>query len=263
MIDININIEDIKKVAIEAGKKILEVYGTDDFQVETKGDDSPLTVADRMSHEVIVAGLEKLDLGFPILSEEGDPGDFEARKDWPVFWCVDPLDGTKEFVKRNGEFTVNIALIDGKYPVMGVIYVPVTDTTYFSDSNGAYMQVGNAAPQKLQVQGREKDLVGVGSRSHSSEAEQQVMEMFGVTDTISRGSSLKFCMVAEGKADIYFRKNPTMEWDTAAGQAIIEGSGGVVLNKDNERFHYNKAVLRNDSFLCLAYKGTDKPWFEA
>lgn len=255
-------IDDIKRIAIEAGKKILEVYGTEDFQVESKADNSPLTVADRLAHEVIVAGIEQLNLGFPILSEEGDSGDFEARKGWPIFWCVDPLDGTKEFVKRNGEFTVNIALIDGKYPVLGVIYVPVVDTIYFSDSNGAYKQVGDAPAKKLKVQGRAKDLIGVGSRSHASEVEEGVMSLFGVTDMISRGSSLKFCMVAEGKADVYFRKNPTMEWDTAAGQAIIEASGGVVLNKQNKRFEYNKAVLRNDSFLCLAYEGTDKPWNE-
>jgi 3'(2'), 5'-bisphosphate nucleotidase len=258
-----ININDINRVAVAAGKRILEVYGTDNFQVETKDDESPLTVADRLSHESIVAGLEALDLGFPILSEEGDPGDFEARKGWATFWCVDPLDGTKEFVKRNGEFTVNIALIDGRYPVLGVIYVPVADTLYYADAQGAFMKVGDAPAVRLKVQGRSQNLVGVGSRSHSSEAEVQVMEMFGVTDTVSKGSSLKFCMVAEGKADVYFRKNPTMEWDTAAGQAVVEGAGGVVLNKQNERFHYNKEVLRNDSFLCLAYPGTDKPWHTA
>ncbi len=255
-----INIEEISKIAIAAGKKILEVYGTDDFQVESKDDESPLTIADRLSHEVIVEGIEKLNIGYPILSEEGDPGDFEARKGWETFWCVDPLDGTKEFVKRNGEFTVNIALIDGKYPTMGVIYVPVTDTLYFANEDGAFKQVGSNTAEKLVVKGREKDLIGVGSRSHSSEVEEQVMAMFGVTDSISRGSSLKFCMVAEGKADVYFRKNPTMEWDTAAGQAIVEGAGGCVLNKANERFHYNKEELRNDSFMCLAYEGTDKPW---
>lgn len=257
-----INIEDINHIAVAAGRKILEVYGTDDFQVASKDDNSPLTLADRLSHEVIVEGLERLNIGYPILSEEGDPQDFEARKGWKTFWCVDPLDGTKEFVKRNGEFTVNIALIDGQYPIIGVIYVPVTDTLYFSDENGAFKQVGNGTPEPLEVKGRETDLVGVGSRSHSSEVEQQVMSLFGVTDSISRGSSLKFCMVAEGKADIYFRKNPTMEWDTAAGQAIVEGAGGCVLSKANQRFHYNKEVLRNESFLCLASSHTDKRWNE-
>ena len=257
-----INMEAIKAIAVEAGNKILEVYGKEDFQVETKDDNSPLTIADSLAHKAIVAGIEKLDIGYPILSEEGDPGDFEARKDWHTFWCVDPLDGTKEFVKRNGEFTVNIALIEGKYPTMGVIYVPVKETLYFADANGAYKQVKQEKPEKLQVQGRSENLIGVGSRSHASEIEQKVLEMFSVTDSISRGSSLKFCMVAEGKADVYFRKNPTMEWDTAAGQAIVEGAGGTVLNKANQRFDYNKEVLRNDSFLCLAYTSTNKPWNE-
>ncbi|MGB0522568.1 MAG: 3'(2'),5'-bisphosphate nucleotidase CysQ [Flammeovirgaceae bacterium] len=255
----SINIQEICDIAVEAGKQILAIYTSKDFGVENKADDSPLTLADRASHLKIVEGLEQLDQQYPILSEEGDPGDFELRKAWKTFWCVDPLDGTKEFIKRNGEFTVNIALIDGNFPVLGVIYVPVTDTLYYASAGKAFKKTKEGTVQ-LQVSSNADKMVAVGSRSHSSEEEKQVLELFGIEEVASRGSSLKFCMVAEGKATVYYRRNPTMEWDTAAGQAIVEASGGAVLNKANTRFNYNKTSLRNDSFLCLGAKTTDLPW---
>ena len=254
-----IDIQSICDIAIEAGKEILAIYNSDDFGIASKSDDSPLTKADQASHNTIVAGLDKLNIGYPILSEEGDPGEFDLRKSWDTFWCVDPLDGTKEFIKRNGEFTVNIALIDQSHPVLGVIYVPVTDTLYYTSNGQAYKrdQAGTIA---LHAEVNSDKLIAVGSRSHSSEEEKQVLALFDVQEVASRGSSLKFCMVAEGKANIYYRRNPTMEWDTAAGQAIVEASGGAVLNKQNERFNYNKESLRNDSFLCLGAKSTSLPW---
>lgn len=255
-----IDIQAICDVAIAAGKRILDIYNSDDFGVETKSDDSPLTRADKASHDTIVAGLDQLAIGYPMLSEEGDPGEFDLRKSWDTFWCIDPLDGTKEFIKRNGEFTVNIALIEQSYPVLGVIYVPVTDTLYYTSEGKAYKRDENGTAQLTATEQNSETLIAVGSRSHSSEEEKQVLELFGIQEVASRGSSLKFCMVAEGNANVYYRRNPTMEWDTAAGQAILEASGGAVLNKQNERFSYNKASLRNDSFLCLAEATTDLPW---
>ena len=257
----SVDINQLCQIAISAGKRILDIYNSDDFGVEAKADDSPLTKADKASHNEIVAGLKSLDQQFPILSEEGDPGDFELRKAWKTFWCVDPLDGTKEFVKRNGEFTVNIALIDDGFPVLGVIYVPVTDTLYYTSEGKAYTKKGEQVAELL-VDANPAKKVAVGSRSHSSDEEKKVLELFGIEEVASRGSSLKFCMVAEGNAHVYYRKNPTMEWDTAAGQAIVEASGGAVLNKKNERFNYNKESLRNDSFLCLGAPTTALPWYE-
>ena len=239
----------------------MEIYNSDDFGVESKSDESPLTLADKAAHDTIVAGLDKLDIGYPMLSEEGDPGEFDLRKSWDTFWCIDPLDGTKEFIKRNGEFTVNIALIEDSYPVLGVIYVPVTDTLYYTNEGKAYKR-DQEGTVRLQVVEDSAKMVAVGSRSHSSDEEKQVLALFDIQEVVSRGSSLKFCMVAEGKANVYYRRNPTMEWDTAAGQAIVEASGGAVLNKQNKRFSYNKASLRNDSFLCLGASSTALKWYE-
>ncbi len=242
-------------IAHDAGKAILAIYHDSNFSqvVDFKADDSPLTLADKASHEVIVDALAKLTPQIPIISEEGKDIAYDTRKDWEWFWLVDPLDGTKEFIKRNGEFTVNIALVHNHTPVLGIIYVPVKDVMY----------VGNATQQQaskteggqttaLQVNRKTENLIAVRSRSHANEAEAALLEQHGVTDSISVGSSLKFCMVAEGKADIYYRHGPTMEWDTAAGQAIVTAAGGQVFaNTGNEPFQYNKEVLLNGSFLVL------------
>ncbi len=249
-----IDIQKINEIARKAGEAIMRIYNDEDFSkvVDFKSDNSPLTLADKASHEVIEAALTAFDPSIPILSEEGKEMAYTERKNWDVFWLVDPLDGTKEFIKRNGEFTVNIALIENKRPVLGVIYVPATDVYYYGKvGEGAYKKEGRNSPSAMKTTVKESDLVAVRSRSHASDEEQAILNQYGVTDFISVGSSLKFCMVAEGKADIYFRHGPTMEWDTGAGQAVLEAAGGVVVDK-NGPFSYNKESLLNGSFICFA-----------
>lgn len=259
----NIQIATLQDIAVAAGKKILEIYHDSDFSqvVDFKSDNSPLTLADQASHEVIVAALQKHFPEIPIISEEGKGIAYEARKDWEMFWLVDPLDGTKEFIKRNGQFTVNIALIHHHRPVVGVIYTPVTEELYYSTTEGyvndleagAYKRTGTETARKISVRKHEGGKVAVRSSSHASEEEDVVLSKYGVTESISRGSSLKFCMVAEGKADVYYRHGPTMEWDTGAGQAIVEGAGGKVFEGTGPNpFTYNKESLLNGSFLVLA-----------
>lgn len=253
------------QAAIEAGKAILKVYGTDDFQVELKSDNSPLTLADRDAHNVIVEHLNKTDI--PILSEEGRGIPFEERKNWNHFWLVDPLDGTKEFVKRNGEFTVNIALIEIGKPIMGVIYVPVTDVLYVGELNEGAYRVRNAsgyktqeerlyAAQILPVERKDTIFKVVASRSHMSpETESYIDKLrqeYDKVEIVSKGSSLKLCLVAEGEADIYPRFGPTSEWDTAAGHAIVLASGGKVVLASNETIDlkYNKENILNPYFIA-------------
>ena len=243
-----------KLAAFEAGKEILKVYETD-FSVETKSDDSPLTLADQAGHDKIVSFLNETNI--PILSEEGKHLPFNQRKEWDSFWLVDPLDGTKEFVKRNGEFTVNIALIKNNIPVMGVIYVPVQDVMYYGFDDKAF-KIENystkAEIQSLPIEYKRKVFTIVGSRSHMSKETQLFFEdmkkTHGELELLAVGSSLKLCMVAEGKADIYPRYAPTMEWDTGAGHAIVKAAGfKVVQYQSNEELVYNKENLLNPWFL--------------
>ena len=256
---LNIAIE----AALEAGKAILEIYNSDDFGVELKGDDSPLTKADIASHNIIVAHLKATDI--PVLSEEGKEMPYEERKDWKQLWIVDPIDGTKEFIKRNGEFTVNIALIDNQITQLGVVFVPALGELYFSTiENGSYkvaVDLQNFSVEdlvkegsKLPLEREDKTFTVVASRSHMSpETEAYVNEMrekHGEVNLMSKGSSLKLCMVAEGKADCYPRFAPTMEWDTAAGQAICEHAGFTVLDwKTKVPMLYNREELLNNWFL--------------
>ncbi len=254
----NIEIKDLLNIAKKAGDEILKIYNDETLfnVVDFKADDSPLTLADEASHKVIDKELKRLYPEIPVLSEEGKDITYEERKNWKLFWLVDPLDGTKEFIKRNGEFTVNIALIKDGYPMLGVVYAPATNTYYFGNAmlNEAFKQVGDGEYQSLEVNYKEHNRIAVQSRSHASEEENEVMKKYKVTDSISVGSSLKFCMVAEGKADLYYRHGPTMEWDTAAGQAVLEAAGGKVLRTDSEeRFHYNKESLLNGSFICFGF----------
>ncbi|WP_281615631.1 3'(2'),5'-bisphosphate nucleotidase CysQ [Flammeovirga sp. SubArs3] len=243
--------EDCMQIAIDAGHAIMEIYQKEDLGVEIKDDNSPLTLADKASHEVIMEGLTKLE--YPILSEEGKEMSYGERKDWTTYWCVDPLDGTKEFINRNGEFTVNIALIHEKKPVLGVVYVPVKGVIYIGiDGIGAKKgEAGILDP--IEVKWKEGNRVAVRSKSHANPAEEEIIGKYSATESISVGSSLKFCMVAEGKADLYYRHGPTMEWDTAAGQAVVEAAGGHVYtgNTEDELFRYNKENLLNGSFLVL------------
>jgi 3'(2'), 5'-bisphosphate nucleotidase len=244
----------IMDVSREAGRAVLEVYNSD-FTVERKEDKSPLTIADTRSHGIISAFLKKY-FSFPVLSEEGRDIPYEERRKWGYYWLVDPLDGTKEFVKRQGDFTVNIALIHEGRPVAGVIYVPVTDVLYYAQKGGGSFKVENGKTTKLPVR-REKDLLTiVGSRSHATpELEQYIQEMkkkYGELEVISCGSSLKFCMIAEGQADVYPRLGLTMEWDTAAGQILVEEAGGQVIEFETRTpMLYNKENLLNPFFLAI------------
>jgi 3'(2'), 5'-bisphosphate nucleotidase len=249
-----IAIEKINAIALEAGKGILEVYNDPnaDFQITSKSDDSPLTVADRISNRIIVKALKETYPDIPIISEEEKDIPYEERKDWEYFWCVDPLDGTKEFIKRNGEFTVNIALIRIDKPVLGVIYIPVQNVLYYaSEHDGSWKKSADGNLTALRTAKPADQWVSVGSRSHASEEDDKVLADYPVTSSISVGSSLKFCMIAEGKAQIYYRHGPTMEWDTAAGQAIAHFSGARVTQPGGEAFVYNKVSLLNGSFLCV------------
>jgi 3'(2'), 5'-bisphosphate nucleotidase len=256
--------------AVEAGKRIMNVY-EGDLEIELKNDNSPLTLADRESHNEIVSRLETS--GLPVLSEEGRNISYEERKGWKQFWLIDPLDGTKEFIKRNGEFTVNIALIHNGKPELGVIYVPATDILYFaSPATGSYIKrqalkaVESLAGEntfinrlvtishKLPVDYKGRKFTAVASRSHlSPETESfisELMKQHGNVSLISKGSSLKICLVAEGSADVYPRLAPTMEWDTAAGQAIAVNAGCSVLRYDNRsEVTYNKSDLLNPFFI--------------
>jgi 3'(2'), 5'-bisphosphate nucleotidase len=251
MIDIDIHeIIDISKLA---GKEILKIYNDESkFNiVDYKSDDSPLTLADKKSHEVIARNLEDLYPHISQFSEEGKDIPFDTRKYWNEFWLVDPLDGTKEFIKRNGEFTGNIALIINGYAVLCVMYAPVLDTLYYTIKDTGVFKMKSNQVQKLEILKKKKEnLIAVRSRSHASPEEEEMFKKYNVTEFISVGSSLKFCMVAEGKADLYYRHGPTMEWDTGAGQAIVENAGCQMMNMaTGERFSYNKESLLNPGFI--------------
>ncbi len=247
-----VNIKNIMPVLQEAGDVILDIYNNEEVTIDYKNDDSPLTKADTAANEVIVSYL-KDNFSFPIVSEEGDQIPYSSRKDYETFWLVDPLDGTKEFINRNGEFTVNIALIKNGNPVFGGIYVPVTKTFYFGEAGvGAHKKEEGSDLIAISVTDKAKDWIAVGSKSHAKKEEKEFYESIGVSKAVSVGSSLKFCMVAEGNADLYFRSGPTMEWDTAAGHAIVKAAGGEVYKdlQAKESFTYNKENLLNGSFLC-------------
>ncbi len=250
------------KAAIEAGKKILEVYERD-FTVETKTDNSPLTEADRQAHHTIKDILAET--GIPILSEEGKQMSYDERKNWDEFWLVDPLDGTKEFIKKNGEFTVNIALIKDGTPVLGVVYVPVTGVVYAASQetgsfsfntnhNGTSVSELLKDSVKLPLAEEPQQYTVVASRSHSTPETEAFIEerkkVHGDVNLISAGSSLKLCLVAEGKAQVYPRLAPTMEWDTAAGHAVAKFAGCKVYNYEtNDELKYNKENLLNPWFV--------------
>lgn len=258
------------RAALDAGKSIMDIYMNPDadFEIETKADNSPLTLADKASNRLIVSALSVTP--FPILSEEEKEIPFEERKKWTTLWIVDPLDGTKEFIKRNGEFTVNIALVNNGIPVVGVIYVPVRKELYFAcDTLGAYKLTnidGASQPSMNEMRRRatrlpsalmHQGMVVVASRSHQTEETTRYIENLrkkGQPVTlISSGSSLKICLVAEGSADIYPRFAPTMEWDTAAGHAIAKAAGCEIYHIDEKTpLSYNKEKLLNPWFVVKA-----------
>jgi 3'(2'), 5'-bisphosphate nucleotidase len=252
------NIQDIITIAQQAGKAILDIYHTEDFSVEAKSDNSPLTKADKAANEIIVSELQRLYPEIPIISEENKLLPFDERQHWNKCWLVDPLDGTKEFIKRNGEFTVNIALIENGAPVLGVVHVPVSGVTYYGEKhNGAY-KLENGEVRKFEnsvVAYTEKQSIKVvASRSHLSAETQQFIDALQQqgksVEFVSMGSSLKLCLVAEGVADVYPRFAPTMEWDTAAAQAVAEAAGRKVLVHNSDLpLRYNKENLLNPWFL--------------
>lgn len=253
--DIDVNL--IKNIAYKAGEAIMEVYNSADLsvQVDYKSDNSPLTLADRASHGVIEKELKKNFPGMPVISEEGSIPEYSVRSKYAKYWLIDPLDGTKEFIKRNGEFTVNIALIEHCKPVLGVVYAAATDSLYCGYDGKCTKEGKSKTPKFLNVNNKSSSRIAVRSKSHASSEEEEILARYDVTDSISVGSSLKFCMIAEGKADIYYRHGPTMEWDTAAGQAVLEAAGGQVFrgSDTDEWFKYNKADLLNGSFLGLGF----------
>ncbi len=247
----DVDTAEIKDLAKVAGEKTLEIYNRD-FSVEYKDDQSPLTEADLTSHNIIVNTLENLYPDIPILSEESKEVSYSQRKNWGIFWLIDPLDGTKEFTKKRGEFTVNIALIKGNEPVLGVVYAPVKDITYYGGLNGSFKQINNSKPLKLPIEENEgSKLRVVASKSHFTQETKDYIESLGQNyELVSIGSSLKICLVAEGTADIYPRLGPTMEWDTGAAHAIVKGSGKSIYNfETGEELLYNKENLRNPWFV--------------
>jgi len=251
--DLEALIQPVTAIAECAGRKILEVYETD-FDVETKDDKSPLTAADKASHNEIVAALAELTPEIPILSEESDGIAWEERSRWPEYWLIDPLDGTKEFIKKNGEFTVNIALIQGNQAVLGVVHVPVKNRSFYGfQEGGAFERTPEGETKSIRVAAQAQSPVRVvGSRSHRGELVDAYLEKLGEHVMVSMGSSLKLCLVATGEADVYPRLGLTSEWDTAAAQAVVECAGGRVIQVTGEPLMYNaKEDILNPHFLVF------------
>ena len=245
----------VAKIAKKAGDAIMDIYNnSDNFQVQHKADESPLTIADQAANEIICLHLEKLEIKHPIISEENKSIGFKTRKNYTQYWLVDPFDGTKEFINRKGEFTVNIALIDNQRPVLGVVYAPVLDEMYFAvKDKGAFLAKENNTTQ-LRVSTftkNDKNLSVVCSRSHLNEATQVFVNELDNPELITQGSSLKFLILAKGEAHLYPRLAPTMEWDTGAAQIVLEEAGGKVLHAETmEPLLYNKENLLNPHFIA-------------
>jgi 3'(2'), 5'-bisphosphate nucleotidase len=253
-------LEPVAELAQLAGEKILAVYNSDEFSVEEKADKSPLTAADLASHHAIVDGLGALTPDIPILSEESASLPYTERAAWQRYWLVDPLDGTREFIKRNGEFTVNIALIEAGVPVLSVVHVPVTGVSYLAcKGQGAFKQV--VGGERLTIRARKLGtgpLMVVGSRSHRGDSLNAFLGKLGEHEMVGMGSSLKLCLVAEGVADIYPRLGPTSEWDTAAAQCVVEQAGGFVTDTAMQPLRYNtKDSLLNPFFFVFGDDSRD------
>jgi 3'(2'), 5'-bisphosphate nucleotidase len=260
--DLGVFAEAIAEIAVDAGKAILDIYSRD-FEVSHKEDHSPLTLADLASHHIICDALASLTPDIPVLSEESSDMDYDTRAGWSQYWLVDPLDGTKEFINRNGEFTVNIALIRFHQPILGVVHVPVTGVTYTglvgkwaskhaADGSMKHISIRTPCPDPLVV---------VGSRSHANPRLMEFLDRLGDYELVSMGSSLKFCLLAEGKADFYPRLGPTSEWDTAAAHAVVLAAGGKIVTLEGKPLRYNtKKSLLNPEFLVIA--DDSKDWLD-
>lgn len=257
----------VLELSLEAGRRIMAIY-QEPQEIITKEDDSPLTKADLASHRCLVEGLGALTPDIPVLSEESSEQVKAERAGWATYWLIDPLDGTKEFIKRNGEFTVNVALIDKGVPVMGVVHAPALDTSYWGvGGHGAWMQEGDAVPCTITVAqnpGNTGDWKVVGSRSHQSTDFAEFMQTLPGAEVVSMGSSLKLCLVAAGQAHLYPRLGPTCEWDTAAAQAVVEAAGGQVLawpGLEPLRYNRNPDSLLNPWFIVCSV--ADRVWTAA
>ena len=252
--NLNSLLEQAKIAARMASEEILKVYHSDDFEIKAKNDQSPLTRADQAAHQVIASVLEKT--GIPMLSEEGALIPYSRRKKWETFWLIDPLDGTKEFIKRNGEFTVNIALVHHHQPILGVVQTPVTNDLYYAiKASGAQKNGKNIQSASFYL--NQSGIKVVASRSHLNPETQVFLDALIKPKIISKGSSLKLMMIAEGEAHLYPRFAPTMEWDTAAAQIIVEEAGGkVFIQNSKNQVHYNKENLLNPNFLVQGREKT-------
>ena len=234
-----------------AGRQIMEVYdqGEHGLGLEWKQDSSPLTLADRRSHEYLIEQLAILDAAIPIMSEESVQLPYNQRRDWVRYWCLDPLDGTKEFIKRNDQFTINLALIENGTPSIGLIHLPATGQTYWAvRGQGAFEDDGlSSAP--IRANKKSIDWVAIGSNSHGNPKEVDILRQYPISDFVRAGSALKFCHIACGSADVYYREGPTMEWDTAAGHILVEEAGAIFKYLNESERNYNKESLVNPPFL--------------
>tara|TARA_Y100000996_G_C22539859_1_gene649603 strand:- start:1269 stop:2069 length:801 start_codon:yes stop_codon:yes gene_type:complete len=252
-------LEDLIDISRKAGNEILDVYKAS-FEITLKEDLSPLTDADRRANAVITSMLESLYPEIPILSEEGKKINYEDRGDWDLFWLVDPLDGTKEFVKRNGEFTVNIALIKDGLPIAGIVYAPTKETYWYgAEGLGSYKMSENFPPIRISVENNiDSPIRIVSSRSHPSPKLELYLSRFDDYEMVNMGSSLKICLVADSSAHIYPRLGPTMEWDSGAGHAVLKFAGGELIDRETgKELIYNKEILKNPDFICYGPKVKD------
>ncbi len=262
-------IQALRNISRDAGQVIMDVYQRDDLDIQTKSDNTPVTRADFQANHVIETGLQALKVHYPVLSEESEHAPFSERQLWSRYWLVDPLDGTREFINRNGQFTVNIALMEGNHPLFGVVHAPVSGTTYWGGhSYGAWKQIQDEAPTAIRPRkySSGQTLAVLGSRSYGTPRSEAFLEhlksLYPSLELRKVGSALKNCLIAEGLADIYPRLGPTSEWDTAATQAVVEGAGGLFLNPDGQRFSYNqKESLLNSDFLVLGDPSINWPQF--
>lgn len=252
-------LQPVLDIAIEAGNRIMEVYRSADFGVTHKDDASPLTLADLAAHEYIATSLAALPVGYPVLSEEAADIPFETRRAWSHYWLVDPLDGTKEFIKRNGDFTVNIALVVDGYPLLGVVHAPALDLSYFAAEGAGAWCIRAGKREAIRTRPAPAVPAFVVSRSHKDATLEAFLSAAPPHEAVSRGSSLKFCQVAEGTADLYPRTGPTSEWDTAAGQCVAEQAGAEVLRLPGfARLRYNqKDSLLNPLFAVIGDPSQD------
>jgi 3'(2'), 5'-bisphosphate nucleotidase len=255
-VDISIYLPPLIELAQQAAAAILDIYQRSrQFDVQSKSDSSPLTQADILAHEIIAKGLQQLTPDLPILSEEGWQPPYSERQQWQRYWLIDPLDGTKEFVAHSGEFSINIALIEQRRPILGLIYIPVADTVYYACRGlGAFKQSWDHLPVECHIKPWQPPMpvvLAVGNRYRLPKL-QPLLDHLGAYEIISAGSAYKFCLIAEGKADLYPRFGPTSEWDTAAGQIIVEEAGGIVVDLNWQPLQYNaKASLLNSHFFAI------------